>query len=122
MENKYYHITAIENVESILLFGILANDEGEIFVFENKALKFPSGKVMYVADSIALHQLGLEKFAMFEILSKGIRKEPVNDNVAELTARFQWIVKQPKIARSYIKLFGIFETESENRLLSSDLI
>lgn len=106
---KYYHITPVENVASISFLGILANSDGEIFVFEDYAIRLLDGRIEYVADLIARNQLLLERYAMFEINPKGIRKELVNDNVAEITAKFQWILRQPKISKSYIKLCGIYE-------------
>ena len=116
MERKYYHITPIENVFSILQKGLVANTDGDIYLFENKSIKIPTrdnpqGKIFFIADLIAQNQLNLKRYAMFEIDSKGIEVELIKDDVAEFTASYQWIAKQKRINRRYINLFGDYNVE-----------
>ena len=122
---KYYHITSIDNVSSILENGLLANANGEIFLFENVSIvtygvannskgKRVFGKIKrYVADSIAINQVFLEDYAMFEIDEKGINEALINDNVADCTSKFQWIAKQSVIKPQYIDFWGIFSVGDE---------
>lgn len=123
MGKYFYHITAPENIESILLYGLRANEEGDIFLFENKSIGSVGvglngeGKLCFgtirtlIADRIALNQIGLTKYAMFEVSSDGIEGDLINDNVAELSSPFQWIAKQETIAPEFLDLFGVYEAE-----------
>jgi hypothetical protein len=109
---KYYHITKIDLITVILTNGLKANEEGEIFLFENKSLQHPETKVINtIADTIAKNQIFLEEYAMFEIDAKGINVELINDNVGEISSIFQWIVKQPVINKEHIILFDIYKTK-----------
>lgn len=47
MKRFYYHISSIENKENILKNGLIANEDGQIFLTDN----------FKVADTIAMHQL-----------------------------------------------------------------
>jgi len=123
----YYHITRLENIESILHDGLKANSDGEIFLFENESLIYPdcteSGaiwKQSYIADLIASNQLFLTKYAMFEILPGGIEVDLINDNVAELSAKAQWIAKQPLIKPEYIRLFLINKKIGKPKIFNGD--
>jgi hypothetical protein len=108
---KYYHITEKKNMQSILQNGLIANELNEIFLFENKILEnTKTGITNNVSDCIAKNQLFLEEYIMFEIKDKGFEVHLINDDVAELTAPQQWILKQSKIDRKHINVFGIFKT------------
>jgi hypothetical protein len=108
----YYHITEKKNMQSILQNGLIANELTEIFLFENKSLKHKeTGIINNVSDCIAKNQLFLDEYVMFEINAKGFKVHLINDNVAESTASEQWILKQSKIERKYINVFGIFKTD-----------
>lgn len=113
MEKYYYHITDPKNVKNIIKEGLIANEDGDIFLFENKSIGTPIGegkmKIICVADHIARNQVFLEKYAMFEISADGIEGDLIKDNVCEITAELQWIVKQQRIAPEYIKPFGLFK-------------
>ena len=124
---KYYHITDVKNFDSILSNGLLANDEGNIYLFENKSIvgygigydgagKLGYGKVQqYISDKIATSQLGLTEFAMFEISDLDC-EQLINDDVAESSAACQWILHAQKIEPSHISLFGIFTAEAFGKL------
>lgn len=113
MKQKYYHITRLETCDKILIEGLRCDNEGNIFVFENKSVKVNMGLgsvVITAADHIALNQVFIEdECAMLEIDSKGITGELLPDNVAEATAKLQWIIKQKNIEPKYIKVFTIFK-------------
>lgn len=104
---KYYHLTTIDNMDSILENGLLAQADTRIFLFTNLA----------VASSIAVNQVGIpqgEEFAVFEIHADGITADVENDDVCELTAKYQFYIKQEVIHPQYIKLLY------EDELLSDD--
>lgn len=130
MKKYYYHITDVENIESIMANGLRANEDGDIFLFENKSVgyhgisynsrgKLAIGKVRRtIADNIAINQLGLmEKYAMFEISSEGISGSLINDNVAEASSKWQWIAHQPTILAKYISIFGIYDVEPYGEMI-----
>ena len=100
---KYYHLTDVANASKILTEGIKANNEGLIFMFENLVICY-NGIINTVADCIAYNQLYLEEYAVFEIASLGIYGEIMPDNVGEVSAKFQHILKQELIEKQFIKL------------------
>ncbi|MCZ2130798.1 MAG: hypothetical protein LC109_11100 [Bacteroidia bacterium] len=111
MENlKYYHITETKNKISILKTGIRCNEEGYIFLFENKSISY-NGIINTIADCIAKNQIFLDRYVMFEIDSKGFQSELLPDEVGELSHKQQWILKQEKINPEFINLFGVYETQ-----------
>lgn len=127
MKNKHnskcrkllYHISDVDNISSILESGLKLNEDGEIFLFEdvnflNLWTDFEEGKVYLVeqrvANNIALNQIGLANYAMFEINVDGLTLEP--DNVAEITARHQYICREA-IGQERVKLFGVFDALKE---------
>lgn len=105
---KYYHITSIENHLPILLGGIESNEDGEIFLFDTWEIRNTvNDRIALVCDFIALNQVGLfDEILIIEVNPKGIKVDPIPDNVGEMTAKFQWIVKQQKIYPSYCKVIG----------------
>ena len=131
-KTNYYHITESKNVKKILKDGLKCDEEGNIFLFEHSSYKtivpimnnetnkkiselleagaesFPipfEEKVVSVADTIAINQLFITRGAILEINSNGITADLIPDNVAESSARFQWIAKQKTINPKYIKLY-----------------
>jgi hypothetical protein len=112
---KYYHITKNnkKTIDSILKKGLLCNEYGDIFLFENLSF-IANGVKNYVSDHIACNQLFLKTYSMFEIDSEGITTELISDNVAELCWKQQWIVHQPFISPCYINLFGKYKTNYKN--------
>lgn len=86
-----YHITPKENVDSILKNGLIANEQNNVFLFEDYLVKWHNGKEVYVDEIIAANQLFLKEFALFFINADGL--ELIKDDVAELTAEFQFIHK-----------------------------
>jgi hypothetical protein len=99
----YYHLTAQENESSIYNLGIQANEDGMIFLFENKLLTTKSAS-MLVGDSIAYNQVNLSEYDIWEVSSKGIHGKIEQDCVGELTAPYQYILHQPVIKPNSCKL------------------
>lgn len=133
MEKYYYHITDPKNVESIMKEGLKANKDGEIFLFENKAISYKLPMIdngvcrvckvkTTIANIIALNQLFLNEFAMFEISSDGIKGELLPDNVAEYSAPFQHIAKQLFILPEYITLCGVFKSRKPSKTIRQTII
>ncbi len=74
---KLFHLTPIENVESIQKHGLKADEDGEIFVFTE----------LWVADTIVTNQVFAKHYAVFEMKAKGISGKIGPDEVAESSAR-----------------------------------
>lgn len=122
MEKYYYHITSPKNALNILKNGLKCNEDGDIFLFENKTLrvkeeyradyeKLGLRTEIVVADHIARNQIFLKDIVMLEIDSRGLHGEFIQDNVGEETSKFQWIVKQPLIAPQFIAEFGRYHLD-----------
>lgn len=123
---KYYHITDTKNSPDISFSGLKANTDGDIFIFTAWEVEVNGASVL-LCDLIARNQTGHEEFLIVEINPKGIKVKLIDDNVGELTAKFQKIVKQPVIARSYCKVVGSRKIDFErlenfNRALYKQLI
>jgi hypothetical protein len=110
---KYYHITKLNNLQSILKNGLRCNSEGEIFVFENKSIGL-NNITNTIADCIANNQIFLNEYVMFEINGKGFNSELINDNVGEISSNQQWLIKQTLIDKKHIQIYGIFKTNYKN--------
>lgn len=89
---KYFHISEIENKESILLNGLKSNGNA-IFLFDD----------ISQAENIAVNQLGINEFSLFEIDPKGILKNIKQDNVAEFGSSHQWYLELDLIEPRRIK-------------------
>jgi len=121
MEDLYYHISDIKNIDSIIEKGLLADEDGNIFLFINESIDEPGiarnkqGKLCMgmkrrsVSDDIALNQLFLKEYALFEISAKGIEGKLKNDNVEELASVYHRIARQQQIKPEFIKLCGIYK-------------
>lgn len=96
---KYYHLSYIENRGSIVKSGLKANDDGEIFVITKKD----------IAPYIAANQIFTRTYDIYSIDSKGVTGEVTADNVAELTAPHQRIIKQEVIDPKHIKWLGTYD-------------
>lgn len=107
-----YHITEVENLESILEEGLKCNEDGEIFVFENKSIHC-NGIINNIADMIAFNQIFLEEYVMIEIDEDGFESELIPDDVAELSHKQQWYVKQKIIAPEFLDHYGTYITKYE---------
>ena len=108
MKNKeekiFWHITEKENLESILKNGIKANEDNEVFLLDDREviIKCKCDKPFLVSKAIASEQLFLTEFVIIAIDVTGLKLYP--DDVAELTAPFQYIYKgniSPKRIKGY---------------------
>ena len=102
-EKKYYHVTATGNTMPIIMEGLKANEYGEIFLFDNKD----------IASDIALLQLGLTEYSLFEVEPDGINCKLEQDLVGEFTSRYQWIAKQELIDTDYIQYLGSYKLNDQ---------
>ncbi len=121
MEDLYYHISDIKNIDSIIEKGLLADEDGNIFLFINDSIeelgiaRNKQGKLCMgikkrsVSDDIALNQLFLTEYALFEVSVKGIDEKLENDNVEELASVYHRIARQQQIKPEFIKLCGIYK-------------
>jgi hypothetical protein len=108
MKTKFYHVSHIDNAWPIALTGLEANEEGEIPVYDTWWISppgDPNARVV-VGDMISLKQVGSGEYIIVEIDPRGIRGELIPDDGGDVAARFQFIVKQKQIARSYCKVVG----------------
>lgn len=89
--NVFYHISPIENKDSILSNGLISIFS-EIFVCNefNQLKRIASG------------QLGISEYSIFKISSSNITGEILNDNVGEFGSQHQFIIKQEFIESKYI--------------------
>lgn len=118
METYYYHVTSKENAPKILKEGLKANKDGEIFLFspndfyaqlcieDYKGQQAIVRRWRAIGNKIAKDECFLENYVTLMIDSKGINIEPIADDVAEDTAKYQWIVKQPVIESKFITLLN----------------
>ena len=88
----YYHISPIENKDSILSQG-LKSEHQQIFVSDCEE------QLILIAHS----QIGTPEYSVFEIMSTGIKGKVIWDNVAEIGAGHQFIIKQNVISPEHIK-------------------
>lgn len=92
--NKYYHVTPIENAESIKTNGIMNDGEG-IFVIDTDDL--------FVIKHIALNQIFCPEVAVFQIDVNGLKGKRYHDKVSEMTSNHQFYSKQKRIDPKYIR-------------------
>lgn len=100
-----YHISSLENKNDIMSVGLDCNDEGCIFLFEDVTVETFLGETN-VMEHIAKNQLRLKDVAMFAVKKSDITGEIINDDVGEITAPFQWIIKQKNIPAYYVDDFS----------------
>jgi hypothetical protein len=51
----------------------------------------------------------LDEYVLLEIDSEGFETPLINDNVAEITSQFQWILNQEKINPKFIQNLGVHQ-------------
>jgi hypothetical protein len=94
---RYYHITSFQGWLAIKDKGLKASEDGYIYMLDDDK----------VATYVALHQLGIPEFGLFEIDPSGIKGKLEPDLVGELTAKHQYRVKQGIIDKKYLKNLGM---------------
>lgn len=107
--DKLYHITDVKNANSIIQNGLRANENGDVFLFDNKSVKkFYHKDYVPVSDIIAVEQLFINEYMMFEVDVNGLELQ--YDEVGEITSRLQYI-HNGDIDKDRIIPLGIFDTK-----------
>lgn len=109
MKKILFHISPIENLESIKENGLLLNDDGELFLLDESKVKYYIFGEFKVSELIAWNQLSLKEYLMIEVEVE--MDELIGDEVAELTRDYQYISYDP-IEPSQIK--SITKSNCEN--------
>lgn len=109
MVKRLFHISPVENLESIKEKGLLLNDDGELFLFDETDFKYYKFGTFKVSELIACNQLGLKDYIVVEVEvdDKGL----IGDDVAECTRDYQYISHNP-IEPSQIKSITIGNCET----------
>lgn len=109
MVKRLFHISPIENLESIKEKGLLLNEYGELFLFDETDVKYYKFGTFKVSELIACNQLGLKDYIVVEVEvdDKGL----IGDDVAEITRDYQYISYEP-IEPNKIKSITIGNCES----------
>ena len=105
---KYNHITKPDYMSSILSEGLLSNDFKQIFLFQRGNIQV--GRVSNsIEDCIASNQVFLDEYVLLEIDSEGFETSLIEDNVAEITSQFQFILNKENIKPEFIQNLGIHQ-------------
>lgn len=136
MKRTLYHITAPENVDTVIKKGLIAqeyDDNGSkgVFLFENETYLTLSilcnadgspnmryKPIWRVADKIAMTEVGLMRYSLFEV--KVDSGKLIKDDVAEETAEWQYIY-HGDISPEAIKLQGTYDALSADKYQVFDL-
>lgn len=89
MVKRLFHISPIENMESIKKNGLRLNDDGELFLYDETDVKYYMFGTYKVSELIAWNQLFLKDYIVVEVEvdDKGL----IGDAVAEITRDYQYI-------------------------------
>lgn len=109
MVKRLFHISPVENLESIKEKGLLLNDDGELFLFDETDFKYFMFGTFKVSELIACNQLFLKDYIVVEVEVDD--KELIGDAVAECTRDYQYISHNP-IPPSSIKSITIGNCET----------
>ena len=93
MVKRLFHISPIENLESIKEKGLLLNEDGELFLFDESTIKYYMFGEFKVSELIAWNQLFLDNYIVVEVEVE--MDNLVNDAVAEVTRDYQYIYYKP---------------------------
>lgn len=108
MIKRLFHISPVENLESIKEKGLLLNDDGELFLFDETDFKYYKFGTFKVSELIACNQLGLKDYIVVEVEVDD--KALIGDAVAECTRDYQYI-SHNHIPPSSIKSITIGNSE-----------
>ena len=109
MVKRLFHISPVENLESIKEKGLLLNDDGELFLFDETDFKYYKFGTFKVSELIAWNQLFLKDYIVVEVEVE--MDDLIGDDVAECTRDYQYISHNP-IAPSQIKSITIGNCET----------
>ncbi len=105
-----YHVTAPENVESILRDGLRASEDGAVYAIKNPDL----------AAEIALNQSFVDPYALIRIAPKGITGELGPDLVAEALAFNSVRIEQAHVEPRFLSLVRVGPvTDFERRYIKA---
>ena len=93
MVRRLYHISPIENLESIKKNGLRLNDDGELFLYDETDIKYYMFGTFKVSELIACNQLGLKDYIVVEVEVE--MDDLIGDDVAEITREYQYISYEP---------------------------
>ena len=93
MVKRLFHLSPVENLESIKEKGLLLNEDGELFLLDEAIIKYYMFGEFKVSELIAWNQLFLEEYLMIEVEVE--MDNLVNDAVAEVTKDHQYIYYKP---------------------------
>jgi len=96
---EFFHLTPAKRAAAIRRDGIKADSRGDIFVFTD----------MVVANEIAKSQVFAKRYTVFEIDRQGVTGRFRRDNVAELAAANQRIIRQSRIEAKFLATVGTFD-------------
>lgn len=108
MVKRLFHISPIDNLESIKEKGLLLNDDGELFLFDETDFKYYKFGTFKVSELIACNQLGLKDYIVVEVEVE--MDDLIGDDVAECTRDYQYISYEP-IEPNKIKSITIGNSE-----------
>lgn len=109
MVRRLFHISPIENLESIKEKGLLLNDDGELFLYDEAEIKYYMFGTFKVSELIAWNQLSLKDYIVVEVEVE--MDDLIGDAVAEITRGFQYISYNP-IEPSQIKSITVSNCEN----------
>lgn len=108
MIKRLFHISPVDNLESIKEKGLLLNEYGALFLFEENDFEYYKFGTFKVSELIAWNQLGLKDYIVVEIEVE--IDDLIGDDVAECTRDYQYICETP-IPPSSIKSITIGNSE-----------
>jgi hypothetical protein len=105
--SKYWHISAKENRESILKNGLKCDNKGYIYLINRLYDELHDFDVkISIPDSIAISQVFLKDYDLFEIDSEGLTSKILRDNVREKLSNYQNRIKQSLINPEHINFIS----------------
>lgn len=109
MVRRLFHISPIDNMESIKKRGLMLNQEDELFLYDEADIKYYMFGTYKVSELIAWNQLFLKDYIVVEVEvdDKGL----IGDDVAEITRDYQYISYE-SIEPSQIKNITIGNCEN----------
>ena len=93
MVRRLFHISPVENMESIKKRGLMLNQEDELFLYDEAMIQYYMFGTYKVSELIAWNQLFLKDYIVVEVEvdDKGL----IGDDVAEITRDYQYISYEP---------------------------
>jgi hypothetical protein len=100
---KLYHMSSTDNRDKIMSNGIICGEDNHIYLIDTLHIHFPIFNFNgYIPDIVALNQLYIDKYDLYEISTEGVEEELLPDNVMESTSEFQKRVMQKNISKKFI--------------------